>query len=104
MLVRLQKLLADAGVASRRASEEVIRAGRVAINGRVIRELGTKVDPQHDSITVDGSVVKPKRKLYIALNKPDGYVCSRTDPHDRRTVGELLPKEWTNLYTVGRLD
>lgn len=104
MLVRLQKLLADAGVASRRASEGLIRAGRVAVNGEVIRELGTKVDPGHDAVAVDGALVKAKRKVYVALNKPVGYVSSRRDPHGRRTVGELLPKEWSNLYTVGRLD
>jgi len=104
MLVRLQKLLADSGIASRRASEEVIRAGRVAVNGRVVREMGTKVDPLHDAVTVDGARVKSRRKLYVVLNKPAGYVCSRSDPEGRQTVGQLLPKEWSNLYTVGRLD
>jgi 23S rRNA pseudouridine2605 synthase len=104
MLMRLQKLLAEAGVASRRAGEEVIRAGRVAVNGRVVREMGTKVDPLHDAVTVDGTRVKAKRKLYVLLNKPAGYVSTRSDPHGRRMVGELLPKEWSNLYTVGRLD
>ena len=104
MLVRLQKLLADAGVASRRASEDLIRAGRVAVNGQVVREMGSKVDPLHDIVTADGAAVRARRKLYIALNKPTGYVSSRVDPHGRRTVGELLPKEWGNLYTVGRLD
>jgi 23S rRNA pseudouridine2605 synthase len=104
MLVRLQKLLADAGIASRRSSEELIRAGRVTVNGRPVREMGTKVDPVHDDVIVDGALVKPRRKLYIALNKPAGYVSSRTDPHGRRTVLELLPKEWSNLYPVGRLD
>jgi 23S rRNA pseudouridine2605 synthase len=103
-MVRLQKLLAEAGVASRRKSEEFIQAGRVAINGEVVRELGTKVDPAHDRVTVDGAPIKAKRKLYIALHKPAGYVSTRSDPHGRRTVGELLPKEWDNLYPVGRLD
>jgi 23S rRNA pseudouridine2605 synthase len=104
MLLRLQKVLAEAGVASRRASEEIVRAGRVAVNRQVVREVGVKVDPQHDRITVDGTVVKPKRKLYVALHKPPGYVCSRNDPYRRPTVGELLPLEWKNLYPVGRLD
>ena len=104
MLVRLQKLLADAGVASRRASEEIIQGGRVAVNGQIVREMGAKVDPIHDAVAVDGDPVRAKRKLYIALNKPAGYVSSRQDPHGRRTVGELLPQEWGNLYTVGRLD
>jgi 23S rRNA pseudouridine2605 synthase len=104
MLVRLQKLLAEAGVASRRASEHIIRAGRVAVNGRVVREMGAKVDPQHDAVTLDGARVKARRKLYVLLNKPVGYVSSRSDPQGRPTVGELLPKEWSNLYPVGRLD
>src|SRR5579871_730908 len=104
MVVRLQKLLAEAGVASRRASEEVIRAGRVSVNGRVVREMGTKVDPQHDAVTVDGALVKARRKVYLVLNKPAGIVSTRSDPHGRRTVSELLPKEWADLYTVGRLD
>jgi 23S rRNA pseudouridine2605 synthase len=104
MLVRLQKLLADAGVASRRASEEVIRSGRVAVNGRPVRVMGAKVDPARDVVTVDGATVKAKRKVYVAVNKPKGYVCSRRDPEKRHVISELLPKEWTNLYTVGRLD
>jgi 23S rRNA pseudouridine2605 synthase len=104
MLVRLQKVLADGGIASRRACEEIIRAGRVTVNGRLVREMGTKVDPAHDRVAVDSALVKPRRKLYIALNKPTEYVSSRTDPHGRRTIGELLPKEWGNLYSVGRLD
>jgi 23S rRNA pseudouridine2605 synthase len=104
MLLRLQKYLAESGVASRRGSEEVIRNGRVSVNGQTVREMGTKIDPMHDTVTVDGAAVRPKRKTYIALNKPVGYVCSRSDPEGRRTVGELLPKEWANLYSVGRLD
>jgi pseudouridine synthase len=66
--------------------------------------MGAKVDPLHDTVTVDGATVRPRRKVYVALNKPVGYVCSRSDPHERRMVGELLPKEWAGLYTVGRLD
>jgi pseudouridine synthase len=104
MLVRLQRLLAEAGVASRRASEQIILAGRVAVNGDPVKELGTKVDPVHDRVTVDGTPVKTKRKLYLALNKPRGYICSRHDPRNRRSVSDLLPKEWDNLYPVGRLD
>jgi 23S rRNA pseudouridine2605 synthase len=104
MSVRLQKFLADAGIASRRASEKLIFDGEVAVNGKVTRELGTKVDPVHDHVQVDGRVVKPKRKLYIAINKPPGYICSKSDPEKRKTVGDLLPKEWSNLNSVGRLD
>ena len=103
-MVRLQKFLSDAGVASRRAGEQIILAGRVAVNGEVVRVLGSRVDPDRDRVTVDGTPAKVKRKLYIALNKPRGYVCSRHDPARRRSVGDLLPREWNNLYPVGRLD
>ena len=103
-MVRLQKFLAEAGVASRRASEQLILAGGVAVNGQVVKVLGTKVDPARDRVTVDGTPVKTKRKLYVALNKPRGYLCSRRDPANRRAVGDLLPKEWASLYPVGRLD
>jgi 23S rRNA pseudouridine2605 synthase len=104
MSVRLQKFLADAGIASRRASEKLILEGEVTVNGHVVRELGTKVDPLHDHVRVDGREVKAKRKLYIAINKPPGYICSRADPEKRKTVGDLLPREWSNLHSVGRLD
>src|SRR5438552_6814210 len=103
-MVRLQKFLAEGGVASRRASEELILAGAVAVNGKIVKVLGTKVDPARDRVTVDGTLVKTKRKLYVALNKPRGYLCSRRDPANRRAVGDLLPKEWSDLYPVGRLD
>jgi 23S rRNA pseudouridine2605 synthase len=104
MVMRLQKYLAEAGVASRRASERIILEGRVAVNGAVVRELGTKVDPEQDRVTVDGGAIKAKRKIYVAVNKPRGVVCSRNDPSGRRTIGELLPAEWQHLYSVGRLD
>jgi len=103
-MVRLQKFLAEAGLASRRACEQFILAGRVEVNGRRIVELGTRVDPAHDRVTLDGAPVKARRKLYIALNKPRGCLCSRTDPLKRRCAGDFLPKEWGNLYSVGRLD
>ena len=103
-MVRLQKFLADAGVASRRTGEKIILAGRVEVNGQVARVLGTKIDPEHDRVCVEGTPVKSRRKLYIALNKPRGYICSRNDPGQRRAVGDLLPREWSNLYPVGRLD
>src|SRR5436189_1164443 len=102
--MRLQKYLAEAGVASRRASERIILEGRVAVTGTVVRELGTKVDPAHDRVTLDGGPVKAKRKIYVALNKPRGVVCSRNDPSKRQTIGELVPAEWEHLYSVGRLD
>lgn len=103
-MVRLQKFLSDAGVASRRASEEIILAGRVAVNGEVVRRLGTKVDPGHDEVALDGQPLRPRRRLYVALHKPRGYLCTRRDPAARRVIGELLPKEWAHLHSVGRLD
>ena len=71
---------------------------------RSVRLLGTKIDPDHDAVTVDGKPVRSRRKLYIALHKPRGCVCSRNDERDRPTIYELLPAEWDNLYSVGRLD
>lgn len=103
-MVRLQKFLAEAGVASRRASERIIFEGRVTVNGQTVTELGSKVDPTHDKVSVDGRALKPKRKLYIALNKPPGYICTRRDPESRQIISELLPDEWSNLVPVGRLD
>jgi pseudouridine synthase len=100
----LQKFLADAGVASRRAGEKYILDGRVGVNGRQVRQLGAKVDPIHDEVTVDGKSVRVRRKLYVALHKPAGCVCSHEDEWGRPTIYDLLPKEWQNLYSVGRLD
>jgi 23S rRNA pseudouridine2605 synthase len=103
-MVRLQKFLADAGVASRRAGEQIILAGRVAVNGQAVAELGTRIDPIHDKVAVDGKPVRAKRKLYVAVNKPPGLVCSRQDEFERPTIYGLLPKEWGHLHSVGRLD
>jgi len=96
--------MADAGVASRRAAEQMILEGRVVVNGQVVRQLGSKVDPLHDQISVDGSQIRERKKLYIALNKPPGCVCSHKDELGRRTVYEFLPAEWRIASTVGRLD
>lgn len=104
MSVRLQKFLADAGVASRRAGEQFILAGRVTVNGQVIRLLGSKVDPAHDQVAVDGKVVHARKLIYAALNKPIGCVCSRKDELNRPTIYELLPREWETVQSVGRLD
>lgn len=104
MLVRLQKLLADAGIASRRASEKLILDGRVRVNGAVVAVLGTRVDPDHDRVEADGALIKQRKKLYIAVHKPKGFVCSMSDPEGRRLIGDLLPREWNNLKPVGRLD
>ena len=104
MKVRLQKYLAEAGVASRRAAEQIILDGRVAVNGEAVEQLGFTVDPVHDEVAVDGKTVRAKRKVYLALNKPRGMVCSRKDELGRPTIYELLPKEWSHLHSVGRLD
>jgi len=103
-VVRLQKFLADAGVASRRAGEQFILEGRVALNGQTVRVLGTKVDPAHDEVAVDGRLVRAKKLIYIAVNKPPGCVCSRHDELERPTIYELIPREWDTVQTVGRLD
>ncbi len=103
-MVRLQKFLADSGVASRRAGEQMIRAGRVTVNGQTVQALGVKVEPGRDEVAVDGQALRAKRKLYVALHKPRGLVCSRKDELNRPTIYELLPKEWGHLHSVGRLD
>lgn len=91
-------------MASRRAAEQIILAGRVSVNGQIVRVLGTKVAPEHDKVALDGKPLRVRRKIYIALHKPVGFVCSRKDELGRRTVYDLLPKEWENTQTVGRLD
>lgn len=78
--------------------------GRVAVNGKLVRELGTKVDPANDLVTVDGRQVRVRRKQYLALHKPVGCVCSRNDERGRPTIYQLLPPEWSNVQSVGRLD
>jgi 23S rRNA pseudouridine2605 synthase len=103
-MIRLQKFLADAGVASRRASEEIIRAGRVTVNGTVVSELGTRIDGDHDTVELDGKEVRVRRKMYAALHKPKGVVCSRQDERGRPTIYDLVPREWSHLHSVGRLD
>ena len=103
-MVRLQKLLSAAGVASRRASEQLILDGRVTVNGETVRELGTKADPLHDVIKVDGRRIKTEvTHRYILLYKPKGYVTTRRDPEHRRTVMDLIG-EGEYIYPVGRLD
>ena len=101
---RLQKVLAQAGVASRRACEELIRQGRVQVNGQVVTELGTQVDPNQDEISVDGTpIAGPAEKVYLILNKPSGYISTAHDPWGRPTVLDLVPHQG-RLYPVGRLD
>lgn len=105
MLIRLQKLLSAAGVASRRAGERLIVEGRVSVNGATVTELGTKADPDHDDVRVDGRRVgHAAAPLYFLLNKPRGYVTTRSDPEGRPTVLALLPGVRGYVYPVGRLD
>ena len=102
---RLQKILSQAGVASRRASEQLMLDGRVTVNGATIRELGTKADPAHDEIRVDGRRIKVvEHHRYLLLNKPRGYVTTRSDPQRRPTVIDLLRGVREYVYPVGRLD
>jgi len=104
-LERLQKILARAGTASRRAAEEMILAGRVQINGKVVTELGTRADPAHDHVRVDGKLLQgPERTRYFVLNKPKGYVTTVSDPEGRPTVMHFFAGERERLYPVGRLD
>ena len=104
--MRLQRYLARAGAASRRGAENLMTAGRVRVNGEVVTQLGSKVDPATDVVTVDGVVVRPADKpTYIMLNKPAGYLTTMSDPRGRRCVAELVPtQEVPGLFPVGRLD
>lgn len=104
--MRLQRFLARAGVASRRGSEGLMTAGRVRVNGEVRTELGTKVDPAVDEVTVDGVPVVPGAgAAYVMLNKPAGFLTTMSDPHGRPTVAELVPRRvFPGLFPVGRLD
>ena len=104
-MIRLQKILSAAGVASRRASEQLLAEGRVSVNGKTVRELGTKADPTRDDIRVDGRRIRSDiRQRYILLYKPRGYVTTRHDPEGRPTVVDLLGKNAGYIYPVGRLD
>ena len=105
MKERLQKIIASAGIASRRHAEGLITAGRVSVNGEVVSELGAKADPQKDVIRVDGNTISiEKNYCYIALYKPAEYVTTMSDPQKRRTVVELVADVGERVYPVGRLD
>jgi 23S rRNA pseudouridine2605 synthase len=105
LLLRLQKIIADAGITSRRKAEELILQGRVTVNGQVVAELGSKADPEHAHIKVDGKLVRPPRHhLYLLLNKPVGYVSTVSDPQRRPTVVSLIKGVKERIYPVGRLD
>jgi len=102
---RLQRYLSRAGVASRRAAEELIRAGAVSVNGQVVKVLGTKVDPDRDRIAVNGCQVSPLAETTcLMLHKPAGYVTTMRDPQGRPRVMDLLPREGPRVFPVGRLD
>ncbi len=103
-LIRLQKYLADCGVASRRKSEELIEQGKVRVNGKVAA-IGDKIDPKHDSITVSGKkIVRQKTHTYIMLNKPRGFITTMNDEMDRKCVAQLVKDVPARVYPVGRLD
>jgi len=101
---RLQKIISQAGIASRRDSEELIKAGRVKVNGVVVTELGTKVEPARDKIAVDNKLIRGEKPVYILLNKPRGIVTTLHDPEGRKTVASLLTDISERIYPVGRLD
>ncbi len=102
--IRLQKYLAECGIASRRKSEELIAAGKVKVNG-VTASIGDKVNPKHDKVTVSGKkAVGVKKSVYIMLNKPRGFITTMSDEHDRKCVAELVKGINTRVYPVGRLD
>jgi 23S rRNA pseudouridine2605 synthase len=102
---RLQKIIAAAGIASRRKAEELIASGRVAVNGKIVTELGTKADPEKDHIRVNGKLLQgAQRHVYLLLNKPKGYVTTAHDPEGRPTVMSLVKGVGSRVYPVGRLD
>ncbi|MGQ9821054.1 MAG: pseudouridine synthase [Thermogutta sp.] len=101
---RLQKILAAAGIGSRRQCEELIRMGRVEVDRKVITELGFRAYPQRHKITVDGVPIRPEKPLYYAVYKPDGVVSTNRDPAGRPRVIDLVPERDTRLFAVGRLD
>jgi pseudouridine synthase len=105
MQARLQKIISQAGVTSRRKAEELIRQGRVRVNRKRVTEIGTKADPEQDLIEVDGNRIEPYQpRIVVLLNKPDGYITSLRDPEGRPTVIQLVKKIPLRLFPVGRLD
>ncbi|MBI4971857.1 MAG: rRNA pseudouridine synthase [Candidatus Omnitrophica bacterium] len=104
MKERLAKYLAHAGVASRRKAETWIRLGSISVNGKIVTEVATLVDPQEDRIEVEGKRVRPEHVTYVAFNKPKGVMCTLEDPHSHNTLTEWLPQKLGRIYPVGRLD
>lgn len=101
---RLQKVLAAAGLASRRKCEEIITQGRVTVNGETVTELGVKVDPTNDEIAVDGKPIARQKKIYLAFHKPKGVITSSKDPEGRQTVMDYMHGIKERVYPIGRLD
>ncbi len=105
MMIRLQKIIAASGIASRRAAETMIRDGHVTVNGKVVRVLGTCIDPSKDHVKIDGRHVQPAEpEVFVFLHKPSGYVTTMDDPQGRPTVADLVPKVKVRVFPVGRLD
>ena len=102
--MRIHKFLSRAGVASRRKAEAMVLEGRVQVNGTVVTELGTKVEPSRDRVEVDGTEVDLPDELWIRFHKPAGVLCTAEDTHERDTIYDLLPPEHSSLRYVGRLD
>ena len=103
MIVRLNKYLSECGIASRRKADEIIYDGRVSVNGNLVIELGTKIDPEKDEVYIDGELLKSRTKVYYLLNKPKGVITSTKDEKNRTTVTELI-KTREKIFPVGRLD
>jgi 23S rRNA pseudouridine2605 synthase len=103
-VIRIQKLLSQAGIASRREAERLIKEGRVSVNGKRVTELGSKVDPDKDRVKVDHKLVLLPKKIYIILNKPKRYITSVQDPEGRPVITDLLPELGSKVFPVGRLD
>jgi pseudouridine synthase len=103
--IRINKFLSEAGVVSRREADRLILEGRIQVNNRIVEELGQKIDPECDAVSVDGKRIKKKEEpVYLMLNKPAGYLVTLKDPFDRRTVRSLLPASLGRIFPVGRLD
>jgi 23S rRNA pseudouridine2605 synthase len=105
---RLQKLIAKAGIASRRKAEELIKSGAVTVNGKLVTQLGAKADPEKDHIKVQGKLINPslarRQKVYFLLNKPRGVLSSTDDPKKRKLVVDFVPEKYGRVFPVGRLD
>jgi len=102
-IIRINKYLAESGVSSRRKSEEYIQQGRVAVNDKIILDFSQKIDTENDIVTLDGEKIKPKKNIYLLLNKPKGYITTVSDERNRATVLDLV-KVKERIYPVGRLD